>query len=102
MGTINSGQKTERSILAQIVCTHCMSIVINKNADRIHKYSPCLFLLHFQRAEKVSTKIGMSTKIGICQQKANLRRFIKNSRYSYVNLHFSPRNYIKGPISTPK
>ena len=34
-------------------------------------------LLHFQRAEKVSSKTGMSTKTGMCQQKANLRIFIK-------------------------
>ena len=40
--------------------------------------SPEIFFFHFQRAKKVSTKTGMSTKTGRCQQKANLRRFIKN------------------------
>ena len=60
-----------------------------------NEYSPCLFLLHFQRAEKVSTKTGMSTITGMCQHKANLRRFIQDSRYTV-------RRHICCVFKTPK
>ena len=42
-------------------------------------YRPSGSLLHFQKAKKVSTKTL------ICQQKAYLRRFMKNSTKSYLN-----------------
>ena len=64
---------------------------IQKN---VMKYSLSGFLLHFKKAEKLSTKTLMSTKILICQLKAYLRIFMKNSSYNYLNLHLLPRNYI--------
>ena len=50
-------------------------------------YSPSGFLFLFQSAKKVSTKTL------ICQQKAYLRKFRKNSINNSLNYHFLPRNY---------